>query len=796
MQLIALFRFRFSGTVAAVPAYLGALRRRHRLPGLLAAALVAVALVVLAPRAAWAAPDDAATSAFVDRVLQEEYASAQFGEAKKKLLVQLDRCRRPGRCSGGARAQIYVALGMIASQLGFADEARNDFTNALSEDSRAHLPASGQSPSMKLQFDDAKKSAAAAAPQPVPTPTPMPTPVPGGSGAPVAGAGAGAGAAGGGDAAGDNGGGDSGGATAPGPTALAGGTPGRAPPGWNNFEAFTLAGAALAADLAGKLDECMEKDKRSLELEEQPRTRLHLASCEKRSGKLIDALKDARAALQVGIQRRDKAVLNASSTYVREIAPRIPKVTFQPPSGVKDVKVFFDDREVKGELTGKYSVDPGHHTVRAEGSANGNPLAYEEEITIKEGETYIVRITLKSKAPEYLTPGQLSCMLSAKSQEDVIKCLPQNAQNLVVKAGFDVGAYTDTNHVHIFSPGVNGSVTSPTAGWNLGGSFLVDFVTAASPDIVSEASRHFVERRYAATLTGGYKPGLYGVQLNGSTSSEPDYLDVTGGLAVTGDFWDKRLTPRLAWSHSDDTIGRNDTPFETFHRKFFVNDFDADVTVVMSPTSVIVLGATFTTERGDQSKIYRFVPMFTPQVAGRVPVGATIDLVNFYRLPLRPIEQLPTERDRYAAGVRFIHRFTQATLRLEERLYDDSWAIKATTTDMRYMQDLGRHLRVWPHLRFHAQTGANFYQLAYSALIKSDGSIVVPTYRTGDRELSPMATVTLGGGTRVALSNPEASTQYGLTLSADLMYSRFFDSLFVTTRTAFYGVLGFDAEFQ
>jgi hypothetical protein len=203
-----------------------------------------------------------------------------------------------------------------------------------------------------------------------------------------------------------------------------------------------------------------------------------------------------------------------------------------------------------------------------------------------------------------------------------------------------------------------------------------------------------------------------------------------------------------------------------------------------------------TTERGDQSKVYRFVPMFPPAIAARVPVGADINLVNFYRMPFRPIEQLPTERDRYAAAVRLIHRFTQATLRLEERLYDDTWSIRATTTDMRYMQDLGRRLRAWPHLRFHAQTGANFYQLAYSALVKSDGGVLVPTYRTGDRELSPLTTVTLGAGARIALSNPEASTQYGVQVTGDFMYTRFFDSLFVTQRNAVYGDVGFDVEFQ
>ncbi|MDB4992903.1 MAG: hypothetical protein JWM74_335, partial [Myxococcaceae bacterium] len=573
--------------------------------------------------------------------------------------------------------------------------------------------------------------------------------------------------------------------------------PVRAPPGWNSAEAFQLASAGVAADLAGKLDQCIEKDQASLKIEEQPRTRLHLASCENRSGKLLDALKDAQKALQLGIERRDSGVMTAARQRVQNIIPRIPHVTFIPPSGVTDLKVKFDDRPVPSDaLKKKFSIDPGKHQVHADGTQNNVPLSYDEEFTVQDGELLTVTITLKSQAPEFLTPGQLKCMLAAKSQEDVQKCLPAGGKNLVIRAGLEMSGYTDTNHVHVASPGMTASITSPTAGWNLGGSYLVDFVTAASPDIVSMASRHFRETRHAASLNGGYKPGLYGLSAHTNVSSEPDYLSLSAGGAVTGDFKDKLITPRLAYSYSNDTIGKRDTPFDVFHNHLDTMEFEGSVTVVMSPTSVLMVGATLTTERGDQSKLYRYVPTFSPALAGRIPTGATVDLVNFYRLPIRPVEQLPTERDRYALAGRFMHRFTSATLRLEERLYTDSWGTKASTTDMRYIQDLGRYLRVWPHVRFNAQSGANFYQLAYSAVVSNDGKVTVPTYRSGDRELAPMVTLTAGGGARIALGSPEASTQYGLTLSGDLMYSRFLNSLFVTTRTAVYGALGFEAEFQ
>jgi Protein of unknown function (DUF3570) len=600
------------------------------------------------------------------------------------------------------------------------------------------------------------------------------------------------------------GGGDDNSAAAPPPPAPATpATPARVIAGWSSSEAFELASAAVAADQVGRLDECISKNQASLKLEEQPRTRLHLASCETRSGKLIDALGDSQKALTFGIQRKDVAVMRAARTRIGDLLTRIPHVTFVPPLGATDLQVFFDERAVPLEsLTKRFSIDPGKHVVHAEGSLNNIPLTFDKEYVIKEGELVVVQIVLVSQAPEFLTPGQLKCMLGAKNQEDVLKCLPQNRKNLVVKAGFDMGAYSDTDHVSVFSPSINATISSPTAGWNVGGSYLVDIVTAASPDIVSEASSYYREVRNAGTLTGGYKPGLYGVQATANVSREPDYLSLGGGLALTGDFNDKRITPRLAYNYTHDTIGISSTPFSVYHQTFQVNQVEASSTFVLSPTSLILVGGTVDFERGNQSKPYRYVPLFPDDVVGRVPVGADIDLVNSVRLPMRPQENLPDQRNRYAVGVRFAHRFTSSTLRVEERLYYDSWQQVATTTDVRYLIDFARRLRVWPHVRFNAQNGANFYQLAYAATIapaskdNPAGSISIPLYRTDDRELSPLATGTAGGGFRIALTSPEAKAQYGLSLQTDVAYTQFFNALFVENRTAIFGTISFDAEFE
>lgn len=743
----------------------GSLLPRIRAVG--AASLLVVALTVPA-RQVYASADDVTVSATVAQVLNEEYANALFAPARTKLQAALDKCKR-GKCSGATKAQVYVALGMVASQIGQSDEAKANFVAALNADPTAKLPDRGTSPSIKAQFAEAQKTVGADAPPATATATPPPPAATTATAAPAD----------------------------PPPPPPAAGAPG-APKGWTSAEAFQLASAGLAGDLAGKLDVCIEKDRESLKLEEQPGTRLHLASCERRSGKLIDALRDAQKALEDGIKKKDGPVMRVARDKVTELLQKIPHVTFQAPAGASDLAVTFDDRPVpRDALTKRFSVDPGKHTVHAEGVLNGVSMTYDEEYDVKEAELVTVVITLKTQASEYLTQGQLKCMLGAKSQEEVLRCLPQNKKNIVVKAGMDVSGYTDTNAVNILSPSINGSISSPTAGWNVGASYLLDVVTAASPDVVSMASPAFRDRRHAVTANGGFKLGILGVSANGGLSVESDYTSISGGLAATLDLRDKLLTPRLGFNYSHDIIGRSTTPYDVFSNQLDTSTIDAGVTVVMNPTTLLVLNATLQFERGDQSKPYRYVPLFDPKrVAPRVPVGFTIDGVNANRLPLKPAEQLPTERDRYALGARFVHRMANATLRVDERLYFDTWGTKASSTDARYMQDVGKRIRVWPHLRFHAQTGASFYQLAYSASLNQDGSITVPLFRTTDRELSPLITLTAGGGIRFGLTAPESPTQIGLTIQGDVMYTRFLNALYVTTRTALYGTFGIDAEFD
>jgi hypothetical protein len=184
--------------------------------------------------------------------------------------------------------------------------------------------------------------------------------------------------------------------------------------------------------------------------------------------------------------------------------------------------------------------------------------------------------------------------------------------------------------------------------------------------------------------------------------------------------------------------------------------------------------------------------MFAPNVALTVPNGASIAWVTANRLPERPLEQLPLERRRFALTGRLAHRFDSSTLRAEERLYDDSWGLMASTTDVRWIFDMGKRLALWPHVRIHAQKSVDFWQKAY---VSGPGpGWDLPEYRTGDRELGPLWTADGGGGLRFYLGSKVEPRSWSLTVQGDVMYTSYLFDLYLTSRLAGLASLSLETE--
>ena len=324
------------------------------------------------------------------------------------------------------------------------------------------------------------------------------------------------------------------------------------------------------------------------------------------------------------------------------------------------------------------------------------------------------------------------------------------------------------------------------SGASLAATYLVDIVSAASADIVSTASSRWQEVRQAGTLSGQYKPHDFGIGVGGSVSREPDYLSYGAYATVVKDFDEKNWTVEFGYGFSHDTAGVCGadgacTPFSVFSRNLERGSFNGGLAWVVDRASLASLTADLVIENGDQSKPYRYIPMFSPAVAAAMPNGASIDVVNSVRLPERPLEQLPLERHRFAITGRYAHRYDASTLRLEERIYDDDWGLVASSTDARWIFDLGKRFALWPHARFHVQKAVSFWEKAYVSDNPngSPNTWDIPLYRTGDRELGPLWTTEGGFGFKWYLGGAADPRTLQLGFTGDAMYTAFTDDLYL-----------------
>ncbi len=381
---------------------------------------------------------------------------------------------------------------------------------------------------------------------------------------------------------------------------------------------------------------------------------------------------------------------------------------------------------------------------------------------------------------------------------------PKLDDNSTKRASIEIATYADDDHVTVFTPSIAGSIENVLNGASLRGRYIIDVVSAASADVVSTASPRWTEVRHAGSLEAAYKPKTFGVTLAGSLSTEPDYFSFGLGSEMTLDLNEKNTTLEAGFGFGHDEAGRcgaenspagtasTCTSFGVFSRVINRTSFNVGVTQIIGKATVGGLVFDLGIEAGDSSKPYRYVPMFSADVAAAAPVGAPLSWVTANRLPERPLEQVPLSKRRIAVTGRIAHRFDSSTLKLEERLYGDDWALFASTTDARWIFDAGKRIGLWPHLRFHGQSAVSFWKRAYTSGAAPGWDL--PVFRTGDRELGPLWNVTGGGGVYFYVGSDAEPQKARFTLQIDGMYTSFLDDLYLSSRSGILASLAFQVE--
>jgi hypothetical protein len=267
--------------------------------------------------------------------------------------------------------------------------------------------------------------------------------------------------------------------------------------------------------------------------------------------------------------------------------------------------------------------------------------------------------------------------------------------------------------------------------WSLRADLGVDQVTAASVDAidteVSSASR--VDQRAFTDLTATRRLGeraTLSYQLGLST--EYDYQSLSAGVGYTLELDERNTTLAAKLRHYEDTVELYD--IDGVNRgddRRRTSDLSLAVTQVLGRRTLASLEVGYTLQTGLLSTPFH-------EVIVRPPGGAERHVA----------ERLPDSRRRTALGLGLDHAFHRGVVqKLNYRLYDDDWGIRAHTlaAETHIRLPLETETWVFPIARYHRQTASDYFGPTGSF----DGS---EELFTSDWDLAEITTTKYGLGLR------------------------------------------------
>jgi hypothetical protein len=351
------------------------------------------------------------------------------------------------------------------------------------------------------------------------------------------------------------------------------------------------------------------------------------------------------------------------------------------------------------------------------------------------------------------------------------------------RTGVDTLVYTDTDSVLVISPQVSVHRALDPDGGEVAARALVDIVSAASVDVVAQASQRFDEIRTEADLHASKAFGSLLPSVGYHFSNEPDYLSNGGNVGLRTRLGTPDTVLGLRYGLTYDRIGRSGTPFSVFERTLASHSAEASLTQVLGPTQLVRLAYTLTVQDGYLEKPYRYVPLFDDAGASAIGDGhRSLATIDGARLSTKPPEEVPDLRAGHSFALRGLQylRPLHASLRLDVQLYLDSWGIVAQSYEPALHARLSEHWRARVYGRLYLQQNASFWRRLYVVPDRE----TIPRYRTIDRELSTYHTWMAGA--RIEWAH-EPFAAYG-ELSG--MWTSFSDYLLLDHRIALVGQIG------
>jgi len=260
------------------------------------------------------------------------------------------------------------------------------------------------------------------------------------------------------------------------------------------------------------------------------------------------------------------------------------------------------------------------------------------------------------------------------------------------------------------------------------GNYYADNISGASIDLLARGSTYYEEEREEKSLGFDYLRDRTTVSVSATNSSEEDYEANSVALSFSQEFFGDLSTLSLSYAQGNDEVGQNiyedRTIVDTLERGDVKRQrFGLGLTQVLTKYWIVAFNGESVIDEGFLNNPYRNVRFDNGD-------GTASFQPELY----------PETRNSDAFAVRsMVYLPYRASLKLEYRIYNDSWGIEASNYEIRYKHPIKDFLVLEAKYRSYEQTAADFY----ADLFPRENAT---SFRARDKEMSQFTSSLFGLG--------------------------------------------------
>lgn len=261
--------------------------------------------------------------------------------------------------------------------------------------------------------------------------------------------------------------------------------------------------------------------------------------------------------------------------------------------------------------------------------------------------------------------------------------------------------------------------------------YYTDMVSSASIDVMTSGSKYSEQRTEYSTGVD-YLNGSTIYSLGYTNSTENDYEANTINFGIAQDFFGDLTTVSMGYAVGDDTVmlnGDEDDP-KQFEASQKHQRFSLGLSQVVTKNWLATASVESVIDNGYLNNPYRSVRYLDDGKVNYQP------------------ERYPETRNSDAFALRSVYFLPyRASVKGEVKVFQDSWGIKATTYELKYVHPYTRSWIFEAKLRSYSQTQADFY----ADIFPHEN---YQTFLARDKELSQFSSVNLGLGVTYKIPKP------------------------------------------